>query len=174
MNGATLLERVRKQAGLSQVELARRAGTSRTAVSAYEHGRKSPSVDTLERLLAGAGFELDARPRARFTKVAGRAGRVSWVPDRLPRLSPERAFVTVRLPVRLNWSQPGRNFRLSDRHDRARVYEIMLTEGQPDDLEQYVDGALLVDIWPDLVLPRNVRAAWKPLVNSVLAYRDAA
>lgn len=48
----------RKAAGLSQAELARRAGTSQPAVARYERGRASPSVATLERLLLAAGQRL--------------------------------------------------------------------------------------------------------------------
>lgn len=65
MTVSGLVRRVRVAAGLSQEELARRAGTSRPTLSAYEHGRKSPSADTLERLLASAGFELAAVPAMR-------------------------------------------------------------------------------------------------------------
>jgi transcriptional regulator with XRE-family HTH domain len=173
MGGAGLLQRVRRAAGLSQDELARRAGTSRTAVSAYEHGRKSPSLDTVQRLLAGAGYELDARPRVEFVAVAGARGRRVSVPNRLPQLPLERALAVVELPLRLNWSQPGRVFRLSDRGDRARVYETVLREGGPQDLLDYVDGALLVDLWSELVLPRVVRAAWAPLIDRVLAASGA-
>lgn len=32
----------------------------------------------------------------------------------------------------------------------------------------YIDGALLIDLWDNLVLPRNVRAAWSDVVNSTL------
>lgn len=167
-----LLRGVRRAAGLSQDELSRRAGTSRTAVSAYEHGRKSPSLDTVERLLAGAGYELDARPRVGFVEVAGARGRPVSVPNRLPRLPIERALAVVELPLRLNWSRPGRVFRLSDRGDRARVYETVLREGAPQDVRDYVDGALLVDLWGELVLPRDVRAAWSPLIDAVLATPD--
>src|SRR5664279_2966638 len=101
MGGAGLLQRVRRLAGLSQDELARRAGTSRTAVSAYEHGHKSPSLATFERLLDGAGYELDARPRINFVRVAGNRGRSMVVPGRLPQLAPERAFAVVELPLAL-------------------------------------------------------------------------
>jgi hypothetical protein len=45
------------------------------------------------------------------------------------------------------------------------VYEIVLQEGTPADIMAYVDGALLVDLWEDLVLPRAVRSAWEPLVS---------
>jgi len=30
----------------------------------------------------------------------------------------------------------------------------------------YIDGALLVDLWDDLVLPRAVRSAWAPLISA--------
>lgn len=51
----------RRTAGLTQVELAKRAKTSQAAVSAYESGRRSPSVDTLCRLVDAAGFEVRMR-----------------------------------------------------------------------------------------------------------------
>lgn len=63
MDTAALLERVRRAAGLTQDELARRAGTSGTAVSAYEHGRKSPTLATATRLLAESGVQFDVVPR---------------------------------------------------------------------------------------------------------------
>ena len=157
--GGGLIARVRRAAGLSQAELARRAGTSRPTLSAYEHGRKSPSLDTLERLVAAAGFELAAHPVVSFSTVTGPRGRMSVVPDRLPRLAAEAAFGTVALPLTVNWSEPGRMFRLADRGDRARLYEVVLREGTAEDVVRYVDGALLVDLWDELVLPKTV--AWR-------------
>lgn len=87
------------------------------------------------------------------------------MPSRLPRLSPARALAAVRLPLHVNWSDPTRTFDLLDRRQRARVYEIVLREGTPEDILEYVDGVLLVEIWDDLVLPRDVRAAWAPLIE---------
>jgi transcriptional regulator with XRE-family HTH domain len=162
-----LLARVRRAAGLSQAELARRAGTSRPTLSAYEHGRKSPSLDTLERLLAAAGFELSAQPIVTFSTVEGARGRHVVVPNGLPKLAPEAALRTVVIPLTVNWSQPGRVFRLADRGDRTRVYEMVLREGTADDVLRYVDGALLVDLWDELVLPAYVRSAWAPLIERV-------
>ena len=52
MDAAASLRDARRRAGLTQAELARRAGTSQATISAYEHGRKEPSVETLGRLLA--------------------------------------------------------------------------------------------------------------------------
>ena len=48
----------RRRAGLTQGELARRAGTSQSAVARLERGTSSPTLATLERLVRGAGFEL--------------------------------------------------------------------------------------------------------------------
>ena len=166
--GAQLLERVRHEAGLSQEELAARAGTSRTTISAYEHGRKSPTLATASRLLATAGFELTAEPRVTFTEVSVRHGRPAFVADRLWRLPLREAFAEVTLPPGLNWSTPGAVFDLTDRRRRARCYEIVLREGTPADLLRFVDGALLVDAWPGLVLPRELRAAWQPVIDAVL------
>jgi transcriptional regulator with XRE-family HTH domain len=55
---ARLLRQARDHAGLTQAELARRSGTSQSAISAYEAGRKDPTASTLARLLAGAGIRL--------------------------------------------------------------------------------------------------------------------
>lgn len=143
-------------------------------MSAYEHGHKSPSLDTFEHLLAGAGYELDASPQINFVQIASTRGRSVLIPDRLPQLAPERALAVVELPLALNWSQPGRVFHLADRGDRARVYEIVLREGGPGDVLAYVDGNLLVDLWPELVLPRDMRAAWLPLIDRFTAASDAA
>ena len=54
----SLLREARQHAGLTQAELARRSATRQSAVSAYETGRRGPSIPTLARLLAAAGFEL--------------------------------------------------------------------------------------------------------------------
>lgn len=161
-----LLERVRVGVGLTQEELARRAGTSRTTLSAYEHGRKSPTVATFARLLSEAGCDLAAQPHVSFTQQSASRGRPVWVPDRLPRLDVARALAVVELPLHLNWSAPGRVFDLGSRPDRARVYEIVLQEGRPADILAYIDGALLADLWADLVIPRAVRSAWDPVIRA--------
>ena len=163
-----LLWKVREDAGMTQDELAKASGTSRTALSAYEHGRKSPRLNTAERIVAAAGRHLTLADDSAFVVRDLGRGRTTLVPVALPRLAPERAFATVELPVHLNWSQPGRVFRLVDRSDRARVYELVLAEGTPEDVTTYIDGVLLVDMWNDMVLPRVVRDAWAPLIDAVM------
>lgn len=60
-DASVLLREARRRAGLSQVELGRRAGVTQSVVSAYESGARQPSVPMLARLVAATGFELDMR-----------------------------------------------------------------------------------------------------------------
>lgn len=167
MSGGELLRMARGAAGLSQDDVAARAGTSRPTLSAYEHGRKSPTLATAARVLRETGFELALAPILRFSTIPVAHGRSACVPDRLPgRLPVAHALGDVVLPTRLNWSQSGRRYRLRDRRERARVYEVVLREGEPGDILTLVDGALLVDLWDELVLPAMVRKAWEPLITA--------
>lgn len=75
MSAADLLRSTRIRAGLSQAELARRAGLPRSVLCAYEHGRREPGADTLAQVLAAAGFELRAVPALR-TPDPERAARI--------------------------------------------------------------------------------------------------
>ena len=173
MASQNVLEQARHAAGLSQAALAKRAGTSRPTLSAYERGRKSPTLDTAARILAEAGFDLTITPRIEFREVAVERGRPIQVPNALPRLSCDRAFAMVALPLYLNWSDRGRRFDLRDRRQRARVYELVLREGGAGDVTAYVDGALLVDLWDELVLPPGIRAAWNGVVTGAIEERVA-
>ena len=56
---AELLLEARRMAGLTQAELARRAGTSQAMVARYETGIASPTVRTLRRLLRAADRDLE-------------------------------------------------------------------------------------------------------------------
>lgn len=53
-----MIRSARREAGLTQAELAARSATSQATLSAYEHGRKMPSAATLERILAATGHTL--------------------------------------------------------------------------------------------------------------------
>lgn len=57
---ARLVKDARTAAGLTQAELARRAGTSQPTIAAYESGDKVPTAGTLERLLRASGARLTA------------------------------------------------------------------------------------------------------------------
>ena len=62
-SAAQLLRETRGRVGLTQAELAERCGLTQSVISAYESGRREPSVPMLQRLIAGTGLrlELDVR-----------------------------------------------------------------------------------------------------------------
>lgn len=57
MDAGALIRAAREQARLSQAQLAHRAGTSQGKLADYERGRVSPTVRTLDRMLAAAGLQ---------------------------------------------------------------------------------------------------------------------
>ena len=62
MEAGELIRRSRKRHGLSQRRLALRAGTDQAAISRIERGETSPTIETLERLLAAMGERLSIQP----------------------------------------------------------------------------------------------------------------
>jgi len=67
----------------------------------------------------------------------------------------------VELPVHAWWSEPKRVFDLCKPGDRMRVYELVLTEGDEDDVRLYIRFNVLCSSWQQLFLPRHVREAWE-------------
>jgi transcriptional regulator with XRE-family HTH domain len=59
MDAATTLRRARNRAGLSLRALAARADTSHSTLSAYETGRKVPTVETFARIVRAAGYDVE-------------------------------------------------------------------------------------------------------------------
>jgi transcriptional regulator with XRE-family HTH domain len=59
LNASKLLKEVRKRADITQRDLAKRSGKAQSAIARIESGRSSPTVATLNQLLAAAGFELN-------------------------------------------------------------------------------------------------------------------
>jgi transcriptional regulator with XRE-family HTH domain len=55
---AGMLRRARADAGLTQTRLAELAGTTQSAIAAYEAGAREPTVPVLSRMLAAAGARL--------------------------------------------------------------------------------------------------------------------
>lgn len=94
MEPSALIRSVRTRNGLSQAELARRAGTSQPVVSAYEHGRRDPTWTTLRKLVEAGGARLrlvaappvsDLRPAADDRERAARLLDVLSLADAIPR-----------------------------------------------------------------------------------------
>lgn len=163
MEARQLLAAVRAATGLTQEAVARRAGTSQPTLSAYERGRKSPSLAVTERILHAMGYELDVTPRVTFERMpVGVGGRSFYVPDRLWRVEPSDCYA----PFKGNHSPTGRPYLMYERRDRLNAYAWLLEHGSPEDLLARLDGVLLVDAWPEIApsLHESVRNAWLPLI----------
>ena len=63
MTSGALLSAARERAGLTQRQLAERAGTSAAAICEYESGRRIPRVDTLRRIIDATGATLAVEVR---------------------------------------------------------------------------------------------------------------
>ncbi len=102
-----------------------------------------------------------------------RGDRPGWVRDvELPRSLDELRGPTsgvVRLPLRIYWSGPDPasvEWDTGSADERRWLYEVVLREGDLDDVRRWVDGSSLVDLWEDLHLPPWLRQAWARLVES--------
>lgn len=77
-SSGALLREARTKARLTQSELARRAGTTQSVISAYEAGHRQPALSTLANLVAAAGMELEIRVRPQrqgLGRLTGPVGR---------------------------------------------------------------------------------------------------
>lgn len=99
------------------------------------------------------------------TERLGPASRPVAVPDELDPVDGLKATGIVELPFHIRWSEPSVVYNLDLRADRVRVYEQVLREGTPEDVQHYVEGTTLVELFDDLVLPPSVRKAWKEWID---------
>jgi predicted nucleotidyltransferase/DNA-binding XRE family transcriptional regulator len=78
VTAGALLRQARKEAGMSQQDLAARAGVTQSVISAYESGRRQPALPTLAALVDATGSELviglRRQPR-RIGRLSGPVGR---------------------------------------------------------------------------------------------------
>jgi transcriptional regulator with XRE-family HTH domain len=96
MRAGAIVRQARREAGLGQRELARRAGVPQPTVSRIERGLASPRFATLDRLLRECGLELELASRP------GRDVDRTLIAERM-RLTPgERARLAVR-----DWEATG-------------------------------------------------------------------
>jgi hypothetical protein len=113
----------------------------------YGSGRKS--VYAVLMAATARDTVLLARPH-RPVLVAGTLGELT---------GPTRGL--IELPLRLWWN-PRHVFDLDQPTMLAWMYENVLREAiRIDELRSFVDGDTLIRIWPQLNLPRAVRAAWE-------------
>jgi len=82
------------------------------------------------------------------------------IPDDVDDPAIEKATGVVRLPLRVRWSGPERDYDLGDAADRRSVYRQVLTEGTAEDVSRFIDVDELIALWPTLHLSPHVRQAW--------------
>jgi predicted nucleotidyltransferase/DNA-binding XRE family transcriptional regulator len=63
VDSGALLREARIHAGLSQTQLAARAGVAQSVISVYESGQRQPSLLTLATLIEATGHRIDLRLR---------------------------------------------------------------------------------------------------------------
>lgn len=61
MKGSQFVREARIRAGITQAELAGRAGTTQSAIARVEAGKESPTLERLVELVRACGFDLHIR-----------------------------------------------------------------------------------------------------------------
>ena len=80
--------------------------------------------------------------------LSWRRGRAARIPERLDELrGPEQGVVV--LPVHLTWFGL-REFDVSDAPSRVRLYTIVLSQGERNDIARFLHPGLLRQDWPQL------------------------
>ncbi len=152
-----LIRAARRQSGLSQVTVARRAGVTQSVVSLYERGRREPSLPTLERLVGAAGARLRV-------EVDNRGGPTGTVGRRVAEHREEILAVLGQAGVDKAWLfgnvARGEDTEDSDLDLLVRLPEsgiglfgILTLQGALEDLL-----GVPVDVVPDDSLSDSVRA----------------
>jgi hypothetical protein len=96
----------------------------------------------------------------------GPESRPVEIPDDLFTGDFVKASCVIHLPNHIFWSGEPLDFDLSNLRDRVRVYELVLTEGNSDDIRFYVNPEELVKLWPRIFLPTYVRRPWEAWLRS--------
>lgn len=152
-------------AGWRSVDLQRVTGYSRETI------RQALRPET--RLAANSSRRKPsaARPPADYVPYGDRKPYV--VVDALVELHGPTSG-TISLPHHLDWS--GNAEYVLDRPARlASMYRTVLAEaGTKDDLRNWLNGALLVEIWPSLWLPPQLRSMWESRFSELATARAAA
>ena len=174
----TVIETARRAAGMSQRRLAEIARTQQSSVSEYESRRKSPTLEVVERLVDAANAKLAVSPLVmrdylddtEIPELPER--RVIFFPDRLWSVPVPDCFARVQVARRLLGTEEDTIWDLSDPGQRIAFYERVLVRGLPEQMEDSVDGVLLVQAWPELDLPEVVRRVWQPAVDAATTWAD--
>jgi transcriptional regulator with XRE-family HTH domain len=96
----SLIRDMRLRAGLTQAALARRARIPRPVLSAYENGRRQPSVAILSRLARAVGLRLELTPTIDLARNGARFADALTIVDAMP--VPRRR---TPLPRPIDWKR---------------------------------------------------------------------
>jgi transcriptional regulator with XRE-family HTH domain len=80
--GGDLVREARRRAGLTQAELASRAGTTQSAIARWESGRTAVSLDDVRRLVCLCGFDLEVMLAPRDDSDMAQAARLAALSGR--------------------------------------------------------------------------------------------
>jgi hypothetical protein len=103
----------------------------------------------------------------RWCRVGSRRGwaRPVAVPKHFSELQgPLDGLVHLPLRVYSSGHGPDRVFDLGDDAERIELYELVLTEGEIQDVVAYLHPGELRRVWPRLWLPEHVRKAWRTML----------
>ncbi len=150
---ADLLRHARWMVGLTQAEVAQRAGLTRQMVSSYESGLRCPSVATLDRLLSGCGLRL----------------RMSVVPE--PGLEDVPTLTLLKRPPmeRIDFPLSRRDHRR--RRVRCRIPQSVIVTGKAAArLRGACVRVLDVELWVPELQPIGAIQAWLPAARMTEPY----
>ena len=82
------------------------------------------------------------------------------IPDGLLDRSLPKPSGVVALPSSLARSGRG-SYDFTDRYQRRRAYQVVMTDGRDADVLRYVDVDDLVDVWAELLLSSHIRIPWQ-------------
>lgn len=74
----------------------------------------------------------------------------------------------LELPLNVYWG-PAYSFDLANGSDVVEAYQATLREGRVIDQVQLLNKDLLIEIWPELILPVRVRDLWEQRFPEVAA-----
>ena len=124
---------LRETARLTQHALARAGGTSQPAIAAYEAGRKSPTVQTLQRLASAVGLQASIAYVTPLTREDGRSLALHRAIARRLAADPTAVIARARRNIARMRGRPGQATHL------LREWEALLDRPVPALLPVLVD-----------------------------------
>ena len=159
-SAAVIVRRARRNAQLTQMELATRAGVTQSVISAYESGRRQPTLPTLQSLVEAAGFDLTIglrRSQDRKRQLSGPLGRrVQRRRDALVAAAQSHGASNLRVFGSVAWGEDGPSSDIDLLADLPAGMGLFGLGRLRADLEAIVDAP--VDVIPASDLKPDIRA----------------